>query len=71
MKTCTKCKENKSIKLFGKRKASKDNLNHCHKTKKIRGLLCTACNTALGLFKDDLKRLSNAINYLKEQAEES
>ena len=39
-------------------------VDHCHKTKKIRGLLCTNCNTALGLFKDSEHRLQNAIKYL-------
>ena len=39
-------------------------VDHCHTTNKIRGLLCNHCNLALGKFKDDIKRLSNAINYL-------
>lgn len=41
------------------------NVDHCHETGKIRGLLCTSCNRALGLFKDDPTILTNAINYLK------
>ena len=39
-------------------------LDHCHTTKRVRGLLCTACNMALGLFKDDFSRLVRAIDYL-------
>ena len=31
----------------------------------IRGLLCQYCNTALGLFRDDEKLLTKAINYIK------
>lgn len=31
----------------------------------IRGLLCTQCNTALGLMKDDPARLVSAVNYLE------
>ncbi len=27
-------------------------VDHCHTTGKIRGLLCTTCNTALGLLGD-------------------
>ena len=40
-------------------------IDHCHKTGKIRGLLCTSCNRALGLFKDDIEVLKRAIEYLK------
>ena len=33
---------------------------------KVRGLLCGACNRALGLVRDDILLLGNAINYLKK-----
>lgn len=39
-------------------------IDHCHKTGKIRGILCSRCNTALGGFNDDIKLLDKAINYL-------
>ncbi len=39
-------------------------IDHCHKTGKIRGLLCNTCNRALGLFKDSTSSLVNALNYL-------
>ena len=39
-------------------------VDHCHKTGKVRGLLCKSCNTALGIFKDDTKLLLQAIDYL-------
>lgn len=41
-------------------------VDHCHKTGKIRGLLCAHCNTALGRFNDDPVMLEKAIKYLKE-----
>jgi hypothetical protein len=40
-------------------------VDHCHKTGKIRGLLCNQCNLALGRFKDDSTLLQRAIDYLK------
>jgi hypothetical protein len=40
-------------------------VDHCHSTKKVRGLLCTNCNMALGKFQDDLQNLLNAVEYLK------
>lgn len=39
-------------------------VDHCHKTKKVRGLLCFNCNGALGRFEDDVKVLERAMQYL-------
>jgi hypothetical protein len=44
---------------------TKLSVDHCHTTKKIRGLLCHNCNMALGLFKDNTDLLEKAIKYLK------
>lgn len=40
-------------------------VDHCHDTGKIRGLLCTKCNTGLGLFNDDPIALKRAIEWTK------
>lgn len=39
-------------------------LDHCHKENLIRGVLCTECNIGLGMFKDNMNYLQNALNYL-------
>src|SRR5438552_17169316 len=41
-------------------------LDHCHQRMEHRGRLCHRCNTALGLFQDDVQRLTNAIWYLEQ-----
>lgn len=51
---CKVCKE--EIKLV---------VDHCHTTGEVRGLLCNGCNTGLGLFKDSIDRLEEAVVYLK------
>lgn len=40
-------------------------IDHCHKTGKIRGLLCFRCNTALGSLDDNIDILASAISYLQ------
>jgi hypothetical protein len=41
-------------------------VDHCHKTGKIRGLLCSSCNKAIGLFEDSVFAMTNAIEYIKK-----
>lgn len=43
------------------------NVDHCHTTSKIRGVLCNKCNQALGLFKDNPDNLLKAIKYLNDK----
>lgn len=47
-------------------------VDHDHETGKVRGLLCTSCNTAIGSFKDSVELLYKAIEYLRsvEQMEQ-
>ena len=43
-------------------------VDHCHKTKVVRGLLCDNCNHGIGKFKDSVNLLLAAAEYLKETA---
>jgi 5-methylcytosine-specific restriction endonuclease McrA len=42
-------------------------VDHNHQTDAVRSLLCSPCNTAIGLFKEDTDRMRAAIKYLDEQ----
>lgn len=53
----TSCEHGKS---FGKRLS----IDHDHKTKFVRGLLCQKCNKGLGLFNDNIEIMQSAIQYI-------
>ena len=44
-------------------------IDHCHETDKIRGLLCSDCNLALGLLRDNISLLDKAKEYLIKSKE--
>jgi hypothetical protein len=54
---CAICRERPTDRLV---------LDHCHASTVARGVLCTQCNSGLGMFKDDIDRLYAAIEYLKQ-----
>jgi len=60
---CAICKrpENRSY----KGKVKRLSVDHCHTTLKIRQLLCSDCNTSLGLMEDDPDRLRRAADYVE------
>lgn len=49
---------------------NKLHVDHCHKTGKVRGLLCYNCNTLLGASRDSVSILENSIKYLKYSMEQ-
>lgn len=40
-------------------------VDHCHKTGRVRGILCGWCNRGLGCLKDSTSTLENLIKYLE------
>ena len=42
-------------------------IDHNHKTKEVRGILCKSCNRALGLLKDSPSNLQRAAQYLLDR----
>lgn len=43
-------------------------VDHCHLTKRIRGMLCLNCNTVLGKMKDRPDLLRRAAEYLEDRS---
>jgi hypothetical protein len=43
-------------------------IDHCHKSGKIRDVLCSPCNTGIGIFKEDEALMLRAIEYIRVHA---
>lgn len=57
---CAICEKHKS------REGRTFHVDHCHKTGKVRGILCCNCNTILGFYETRLEKLKDKIlEYLK------
>lgn len=46
-------------------------VDHCHKSKKVRGLLCFNCNRAIGHMQDDPAIAKRAASYLERDGDAS
>lgn len=51
-------------KNIGRKGAKYFNIDHCHATGKVRGLLCHNCNIILGKLNDDIDMCRKIISYL-------
>lgn len=39
-------------------------IDHCHKTEKVRSILCSKCNQAIGLLGEDYEKIQKAAEYI-------
>jgi hypothetical protein len=49
------------------KKFSRLSVDHDHSDNRIRGLLCSACNSGLGRFRDKPELLIKALEYLRNE----
>ncbi len=45
-------------------------VDHCHKTGKVRGLLCSKCNSGIGMLGDTAAAVQSAADYLRKAEHE-
>ena len=64
---CAVCgSKNPRARGYKKNNGSAFCVDHCHSTGRVRGLLCTACNRALGLIRDDPSVAAKMADYLRK-----
>ena len=59
-KTCAACGVE-----FSRTGKTRRNCDHCHKSLKVRGFICTRCNSVLGLCEDNETIIASIARYLK------
>jgi len=65
IKNCQIC--NTELSMDAENYHHKPNIDHCHSTGKIRGVLCGYCNNLIGRAKDSVEILMLAIKYLQRE----
>jgi len=66
---CALCGKPETVLNYRTKKVYTLSVDHDHKTKKVRDLLCYRCNHGLGLFKEDIELLLRAAQYIKKHQE--
>ena len=64
--TCAICRREEWTRASITKKTRALAVDHCHVTGNVRGLLCRACNLALGYFEDNIESMEKAILYLEK-----
>ncbi len=61
---CAICGNEETAINYGTKKVQALAVDHCHKTEKVRELLCQDCNRGIAKFNEDPVRLQRAIDYI-------
>ena len=59
--------QHKVCEICGKKDYRSLCVDHCHKTNKLRGVLCSTCNAGVGQFFDNPDLLIKASEYLRNR----
>lgn len=65
---CAICGNPETVKNY-KDVVSKLSVDHCHRTGKVRGLLCQNCNKGIGNLKENEDIILKAVEYLRKHKE--
>jgi len=65
---CGICGREEEVLYIKTQKPKSLSVDHCHQSGKARGLLCSKCNTGIGMFKENVENMENAIKYLEDHS---